>query len=44
VISEIDRKAVNGATEVLKKLESPKRGGFLLRVRTAQGTRFVTLK
>ena len=44
VISEIDRKPVNGATEILKKLESPKRGGFLLRVKTARGTRFVTLK
>jgi serine protease Do len=44
VIAEIDRKAVNGATEVLKKLEAPKRGGFLLRVKTAKGTRFVTLK
>jgi serine protease Do len=44
VITEIDRKPVNGATEVLKKLEAPRRGGFLLRVKTARGTRFATLK
>ncbi|MDP3154448.1 MAG: trypsin-like peptidase domain-containing protein [Archangium sp.] len=44
VISEVDRKPVNGSAELRRALEQPKRGGFLLRVKTARGSRFITLK
>jgi serine protease Do len=44
VILEIDRKSVIAADAASEALNTPRTGGHLLRVRDAEGTRFVTLK
>ncbi|HET6282470.1 MAG TPA: PDZ domain-containing protein, partial [Polyangia bacterium] len=43
VILEIDRKAVPSREEASAALKAPRKGGHLLRVRNASGTRFVTM-
>jgi S1-C subfamily serine protease len=43
VILEIDRHRVAGAEEATAALAAPRKGGHLLRVRSANGTRFITL-
>jgi serine protease Do len=43
IILEIDRRPVASAEDASAALRAPRRGGHLLRVRGAAGTRFVTL-
>jgi serine protease Do len=43
VILEIDRQRVTGADDATAALAAPRKGGHLLRVRSANGTRFITL-
>jgi serine protease Do len=43
VILEVDRKAVTSREDAAAALKAPRKGGHLLRVRNASGTRFVTI-
>jgi serine protease Do len=43
VILEVDRQRVGGADDATSALAAPRKGGHLLRVRSPNGTRFITL-
>jgi serine protease Do len=43
VILEVDRQRITTAEEAASALGAPKSGGHLVRIRTASGTRFITL-